>query len=128
MQIHILLLILIAHFVGDFLLQSDEMAKNKSSSWGWLSEHVLIYSVTLLALVMVLGIISEPFNYPYPSNYPYLWGDWILINAALHFVTDAITSRGTAWLYKNNERHWFFVLIGFDQLLHYAALILTYPT
>lgn len=118
MQIHILLLILIAHFVGDFLLQSDEMAKNKSSSWIWLSEHVLIYSVTLLVLVMLLEIIGEP----------QWFFKWVAINAALHFVTDAITSRGTAWLFKNNERHWFFVLIGFDQLLHYAALILTYPT
>ncbi len=120
MQIHILLLILIAHFVGDFLLQSDEMAKNKSSSWVWLSLHVLCYSGTLLILVLLLEVTGEPDSWK-----PF---EWVAINAVLHFVTDAITSRGTAWLYKNNERHWFFVLIGFDQLLHYAALILTYPT
>jgi hypothetical protein len=65
-----------------------------------------------------------------------------------HYITDAVTSRWTGKLfffvpsgndhlsgpwfvrtehvYGASYRHWFFVVIGFDQLLHYIQLALTW--
>jgi Protein of unknown function (DUF3307) len=92
------------HFIADFLLQSDAMATRKSKSSKWLAIHVAIYSACLL-----------PF------------GPWFaIINAALHFATDYITSRATSRLWAAQERHWFFVVIGLDQALHLTALLVTY--
>ena len=97
--------ILFSHWVADFIFQTDKMAQNKSTSWPWLSSHVLTYSVFML---------------PYGPIYA-------LVNGAAHFVTDAITSRVTSYLWRQEKRHDFFVVIGFDQLLHIVVLIATIP-
>jgi hypothetical protein len=92
------------HFVADFLLQTDKMATNKSTSNKWLGIHVAVYTIPFLC-----------------------WGwKFALINGAAHFVTDWFTSRGTSYLWKREKRHWFFALIGLDQAIHMTTLALTY--
>ncbi len=92
------------HFLADFMLQSHKMSINKSKSNKWLLYHVLVYSL----IWCVFG-----------------WRFWI-INAILHFVVDWFTSRGTSYLWKKQEVHWFFCLVGFDQAIHLTTLILLY--
>jgi hypothetical protein len=87
------------------LCQTDWMAVNKSKRWDALTLHVSIYS---------LGFI---------------WLGWqfAAITFATHFVTDALTSRATRRLYYPVfHRHWFFAMIGLDQLIHYVTLAATY--
>lgn len=113
----IILLLIFTHWVADFILQTDEMALNKSKSNYWLFIHVLVYSTVFLAPLIVIKL-------------PYWYGvenvAFIFITFICHFITDYITSRITSKLYKEDKRHWFFVMIGFDQFLHYTQLILTY--
>lgn len=104
--------ILVLHWLADFVCQSDKMAINKSSSIKWLSIHVLSYS-----LIMFLGLI---FCVPFETNISFL-----IVNFVMHFITDLNTSRLNAWLYKKS-RHWFFVGIGFDQLIHMITLFYFY--
>lgn len=92
------------HFMADFVLQSDAIAKAKSSSNKALALHVLIYSVCFL-----------PFGLGFT-----------LANYALHFITDYVSSRATTRLWLADERHWFFVVIGADQAVHMTCLLLTY--
>lgn len=99
-----ILVIVWVHTIADFALQSDRMAINKSSSNRWLVLHVGIYAACLV---------------------PFGW-QFALVNFAAHFVTDWVTSRITSKLWKAGERHWFFVVIGIDQALHFSALFLTY--
>lgn len=101
--------ILLAHFVADFVLQSDRMAKLKSGSFAWLSWHVSVYTAAL-------WLASIPLDQPW-------W--WAPLNGAAHFATDAVTSRASSALWKRGEVHWFFVVIGFDQLAHTVILIMT---
>jgi hypothetical protein len=102
--------IIVAHFLCDFVMQSDTMAVNKSKSWYWLSIHVLTYSAGISLLLLPLFGMSITMLIWFSSNF------------ILHFVTDAVTSRITSYLWKKNERHWFFVTIGADQVVHYACL------
>ena len=98
-----LLSIVWVHFIADFILQSDKMAQNKSSSFKWLTIHALVYTIPL----MVFG-----------------W-QFALMNGACHWVVDAITSRITKQLWIEKEVHFFFVVIGFDQAIHMTTLLLT---
>ena len=99
-----ILLLIWIHFVADFLLQSDKMALNKSSSNEWLAIHV--------------GIYTLPF---------FIFGwQFALINGAAHFITDYFTSRYAKRLWIREERHWFFVIVGLDQAIHLTTLVVTY--
>lgn len=116
--------LLIVHFVADFLFQTDKMALNKSKSNEWLTKHALVY--------------ATPFA---------LWGfTFAVVTFLTHWATDYITSRCTSKLFffRNDaldgcdpplqtewrlvpwKRHWFFVVIGLDQLIHFTTLALTY--
>jgi hypothetical protein len=152
------LIIVVTHFIADWLLQSDWMALNKSKHWDVLAIHVTVYSVCFIPVIAWLdwtGLFSS-------------WRLALLFSAVTwvtHFITDAITSRITSKLffielverpeaniynggtYKEfmvgkvgsyygafthfalpipGRRHWFFVMIGFDQLIHYVTLAYTW--
>ena len=92
------------HFVADFLLQGDKMATRKSSSLKWLLLHCTVYTAPFL----LFGI------------------RFAAITFVAHLVTDYWTSKGTTLLWKADERHWFFCLIGLDQAIHITTLIVTY--
>jgi hypothetical protein len=102
MQISLLLLTL--HWFADFVLQSDWMAINKSKNWKALCLHTLVYSLTFT---------------------PFYGLAFTAITFLLHTAQDAVTSRVNSKLWQANQRHWFFVSIGFDQLLHYYLLAWT---
>lgn len=111
-----ILLILFAHFVSDFLFQTDKQAINKSTSNWWLTQHVITYTIGLS--FFMAGHLA----WHHQTEIIY----WLLINAGLHWITDYATSRINSYLWRKEMRHWFFVGIGADQFIHYTCLLLTY--
>lgn len=126
--------LLLAHWIGDFVCQTDRMALNKSKDWLWLLYHVAVYST-----VMFLWAL-------YFSHDPWFALKFLNATFALHFITDAVTSRITSalWFVKplgafynvgqqryeiyapiGGNRHYFFVMIGLDQVIHYVTLLWT---
>jgi hypothetical protein len=128
-------LLLAVHFVADFLFQSDWMALNKSKRWDALAIHAGVYTACF-------------FWCPQPATF-------LFVTFWSHFLADAVTSRITSrlWFFKREDgiwaqaeytipkhgrtivnpwtpiegtRHWFFVVIGFDQLIHFVTLALTW--
>lgn len=97
-------LLLALHFIADFVLQSDWMAKNKSVNNNALAAHVFVYSFVFL---LVYGL---PFA---------------LLTFVLHFWQDYVTSRINSRLWKAGKVHYFFVGVGADQLLHFVTLAWT---
>ena len=118
--------LLVTHFVGDFLLQSNWMALNKSKNATALVSHTTIYSLC------------------------FLWAGWefAFVTWWFHTLTDAFTSQLTSKLWfvdlqsrgtdmgwspypyyagvDGVKRFWFWRVIGLDQLLHGVTLIWTY--
>lgn len=110
-SLQVILVILFAHWVADFIAQTDQMAKNKSTSNKWLISHVSTYGLVMgLIILVTLGSISLI---------------WLAINTVAHGATDYVTSRITSRLWKAGETHWFFVVVGFDQLVHMATMFVT---
>ena len=119
------------HFLADFILQSREMGKKKSSELKWLGLHIgIIFSVFLV------GTLDIEFAF------------W---NAIIHMCIDAVIWKGyksIVWhkytgdfwpkdkkekvrglikqisqKHKYWEDSWFYTTIGFDQFLHAATII-----
>ncbi len=113
-NIWILLGILTVHFIADFVLQTDEQAKGKSKSWWLLLDHTFMYSNTFWLFIC---LITQDIRIA-----SLFW----MVTIASHTIIDYITSRTNSTLWLKGNTHNFFVGIGFDQLLHYTQLILTY--
>lgn len=103
-----------AHFVSDFILQTDKMAKGKSSSNRRLAEHIAVYTAALLVVLAWEHSIRGALLY-------------CVVNGAAHFATDYVTSRMTKRLWEQKRVHDFFVVIGADQAVHMTTLIATLP-
>ena len=135
--------LLVAHWVGDFLLQTDKMAVGKSKHLGWLTLHVLVYSLTITMWGLYI-VWSRLFLDP--KRFTEVLGSLFSLTFVTHFLTDAITSKITSklwfferryygadmpidpsddWYYVEGKRHWFFVMIGLDQLIHFVTLAYT---
>jgi len=99
-----IILLMVFHFVGDFILQSDYMSVNRSKDFGVLVMHCACYS----AVFLFFGIT------------------FALLTFGLHLLVDLWTIEISDVLWKRGTRHWFFAWLGFDQLMHQVLLILTY--
>lgn len=104
MKIELIALILLTHFIADFIVQTDWMAQNKSKSLWPLIVHVLTYS----------------FCFAWTLSWQF-----ILINALAHFSTDWGSSRLGSYFWQREKRRYFFMTLGLDQLLHYLVLFMT---
>jgi hypothetical protein len=98
------LLLFACHLIGDFFLQTRKMATNKSTSNAWLVRHVTVYSLCFFWA----GII------------------FMVLNGLFHYATDYVSSRGTSHFYKKNNMYGFFAVIGTDQYVHKACLLVLY--
>lgn len=111
----IIIYYLFAHWVGDFVLQTDEQAKKKSSDIKYLLKHTLTYSLIITFFTyLLIGYLPNSHWYT-----PLIFG---FIQFISHTIIDYVTSRLNKKLWELKETHDFFVSIGFDQFIHYIIL------
>ena len=103
MTLTVPLSLLCVHWFADFFLQTDWQANNKSKLLKALLRHTSVYSLCFL---------------------PWGW-KFVLLTFITHTLTDYITSRINSRLWAAGNAHWFFVSVGFDQLIHFATLGMT---
>ena len=130
MTLAIVLTIITIHWVADFVCQAEVWATNKSKSNEALYKHVITYStIWLFASCFLLGIAR-----PNETTEWYVYSSilFFLLTFCCHFITDYITSRIVSRKFANEEygnpipNTGAFTVIGFDQVLHYVQLFLTY--
>lgn len=116
-------ILLFAHYVADFLFQTNWMARGKSSSLIKLGTHILTYTFVLFLCSFFFVLIRTEITL---SNL----AAFAIISGILHFSVDFFTSKITSWQYKNNmmgsdtvPNFGFFSTIGADQLIHSLCLI-----
>lgn len=128
---------LCCHFVADFLLQSREMGKNKSSNFSVLLDHLLIQF-----FVLFIGLL---FCVNFQDAYPIAllnmvihglidWHIWRGYKVGAHYrmkrgidkhLYETIEMKeGPEVVWKYYDDHWFYTTIGFDQLLHSLTLVM----
>ena len=106
--------LLVAHLVGDFMLQTDQMAQNKGRSWQWMLKHVGLYSIPITAVLVVYG---------WQQRLP----AWSLVGALLflwvtHVILDrrGLTGKWMALLGSSSNKGWLAIVV--DQVLHILTL------
>lgn len=100
----LVVLILFAHYLADYIFQTHWMASNKSKSIWPLLAHIATYTT-------IFGLCFGP--------------KYALINGGLHLVIDFITSRLTSKLWAAGKIRPFFLVLGADQFLHSLCLFST---
>jgi hypothetical protein len=129
LNIYEILGILFIHWFADFVLQTDKQAKGKSKNWTDLLMHTTTYSF----IWFIIGIVYFFNNADFVNLGLYnddLFARCVIIFPGItfiaHTITDYFTSRLNSKLWEQGKVHNFFVSIGFDQVLHYLQLFLTY--
>lgn len=121
-----LIIVLVAHFVADFIAQPHVIATTKHNDVQALAIHCFLYALTFIA-VMFLGGIGMLYFYKIPyDSWVNISLSIISINVILHYMIDYFTSKVTHYLWNKKDTHNFFVVIGFDQLLHTGLLVVSY--
>jgi hypothetical protein len=109
----IFIYMLVIHFLADFGLQTDEQAKGKSTRRYHLFNHCAVYSaIWFLASYVLLNDWVNSFVFA-------------AITFGFHFITDLFTSRIGKMYWDEADYHNGFVVVGFDQVLHYIQLYYT---
>jgi len=120
--------ILIVHFLADFVLQTDKQAKGKSKNWNALLRHTFTYSAVWYFIMLGFAVCGNHFGGYTIEELG--WSPWMItfpfITFVAHTITDYFTSRINSKLWAQGKTHLFFVSVGFDQILHYVQLFLTY--
>jgi hypothetical protein len=102
----LLIVMALKHYVADFALQSNWIARGKEQREGWfapLAAHVLIHAAFTLAIALAVA--------------PRLW--WIALgDLVIHFAIDRAKSRLSQWGGWDTSRVQFWWVLGFDQFLH----------
>lgn len=108
--------IILLHWIGDFVCQVRWMAVNKSTNQLALLTHGLTYG-----LILAIGLFVIPQFAALEMLVLFL-----VLNTSAHTLTDMITSKMTSFLYKKGQMYLFFMVIGFDQMIHMMTLLLSY--
>jgi hypothetical protein len=116
---------IVVHYFADFHFQSHWMAINKSKRWDALALHCAVYSVFWLFLgwtfalitsritsrLMFVKVIGELMNFRERD-----FDKPVVLDTRLPLLGCQIDPE---------KPHWFFTVIGIDQVLHYTSLTLT---
>lgn len=106
-----LIALLGVHWFADFVTQTEEQAKGKSSSIRLLLEHTATYAAIMGAWSLI--IVG-----------PIFAGLFTVAMFVTHTPIDYVTSQINRNLWAKGEVHTFFVSVGFDQYLHQITIIL----
>lgn len=127
-------ILILIHYVADFMFQDEKMALGKSKSNRELLRHTIRYTLVFLVAFILIKIIENPL--PHIYIYELGWTSKIVlffpITFACHTIIDYISSRKTSKLFENKifytgiPNFGAFSIIGLDQVFHYLSLFLTY--
>lgn len=127
-------ILIVIHYIADFMAQTEEMATGKSKSLKLLCYHTYVYTaifayVFILYLLFHLGMGHHKL-YEINLTPKILW--FFPITFVFHTAIDYVSSRITARKFEKKEYYTgipnmgAFSIIGLDQLFHYGTLFLTY--
>lgn len=115
----IFIILLIVHYLGDYIFQARKDANLKHESLLHMLNHIVTYSSIVIIIFTICCFCDG-----YCNITGYIL--FISLNCFSHFVIDFITSNFNYQMWKSQREKLFWCGIGFDQLLHITILYLTF--
>ena len=127
-------ILIVIHYIADFIFQAEDWAINKSKSNSALLKHTGTYTLVFFFFFANWCVYCNHISHVTASDMGWDWRVLLFfpITFVAHTITDYITSRWVSGKFKRNHlgspipNFGAFSSIGFDQVLHYAQLFLTY--
>lgn len=137
LSLNIIFAIIIVHWIADFIFQDEKWALGKSKNWNDLLNHTVTYSIVWLGFFMLYTFPLFSWNISVPTKDYTIYTIKLvfifpLITFVFHTITDYFTSRIVSKKFAKQEygspipNFGAFTVIGFDQILHYVQLFLTF--
>ena len=116
-KMYILILLLFFHWFFDFILQPRSWADEKWCNMLALIGHTSVYGLGLFCFAACpwLGLPRD-----LGAIFMFTGLNWFL-----HGFTDFFTSKVNHMYYESKKYYQFFGMIGFDQFIHVATLLIT---
>jgi len=125
--------LIVIHYIADFMFQTENQAVGKSKSFEKLINHTFTYTVVFYVFFLLWFLIGLAMNWnlgwSLSGSHMYWFFPIIFVT---HTIIDYFTSKITS---KKFEKKQFytgipnigaFSIIGLDQVLHYATIFATY--
>lgn len=127
MNLLIITAVLFGHWVGDFILQENNLKASKDKKLinkiKKLVKHLLPHTLTYTAVLTLMVGLLVMFKVLIYSLFGFVL--FFIITYVTHFITDFIITMINSKFLMKNGRHKYFVSIGLDQLIHYLTLFAT---
>lgn len=106
--------LLLGHLFGDFIVQTDAMARNKPQQWRWLMAHLLLYTACLAVV-----IIGHALRYGVAA---WLAAAAIVFIFVTHLILDrrSFTTRWMRLVGMSTDQKWLVIVV--DQIFHLFTL------
>jgi hypothetical protein len=128
------LIIIIVHYIADFMFQTEKMATTKSENIDSLIKHGLVYTfVFFIAFSLWCAYnnhITHLNAYELGLTLKVFW--FFPITFVFHVIVDFFTSKIVKRKFENKSYYTglpnfgVFSIIGMDQVIHYIILFATY--
>ena len=101
-----LTMLILAHYVGDYGLQTDWMAANKGRSWYVALAHACVWSCAIACTGMLIGLRMHPLAV-------------VLVLVLPHMVLDHTKAAGESWAGHVKQG----TALAIDQVSHFIQLL-----
>jgi hypothetical protein len=121
------IVIIFVHWVADFILQDEKWALGKSKNFDDLIKHTVTYSLCWAIPIFWLILFTKDSYSAMVIAFTF-----VQITFIFHTLTDYFTSKIVSKLFNDKKygspvpNFGGFTMIGFDQVLHYMQLFLTF--
>lgn len=127
-------ILIVIHYIADFMSQTEEMAINKHKSIRFLLQHTLLYTLIFYITFALWCAYQNHIGHLTPKDIG--WDGRIFlffpITFVCHTIIDYVSSKITHKKFEKKEYYTgipnfgAFSIIGLDQVFHYGTLFLTY--